>query len=160
MSKIIIGIVVLCTLFFSSLTQGVELEKRDNPMLPESTEPNPERPIYTDGQLYWMSMPVVCGTAKTVIEYIKEHKFILVYVGMGKQNGKDTGTPVYVISEFVTKDMKQSLSVVTTLTMSESCIMFRGFDLKFKQFLLPQPNGKGEPTKSIQKLSVSYDRII
>jgi hypothetical protein len=154
MSKIIIGIVVLvATLFFSSLIKGEELQS-DNPMLPESTEPNAEKPVYKDGQLYWMQMPVVCGTAKTVIEYIKEHKFILVYVGVGKQNGKDTGKPVYVISEFVTEDMKQSLSVVSTFTMTESCIMFRGFDLKFKN-LIPQLKDKGEPTKSNQTLSIT-----
>ena len=28
--------------------------------------------------------------------------------------------------------MTQSLSVTTTLTMTESCIMFRGFDLQFR----------------------------
>jgi len=158
MNKIIIGIVVLCTLFFSSLTQGEELEKRDNPMLPESTEPNAMRPIYKDGQLYWMSMPVVCGTFKTVKAYIDEHKFIMVYVGLGKQDGKDTGKPVYMISEYVTEDMKHSMAVVTTLNFSESCIMFRGFDLKFKDRFKNIP--KGEPTKSIQMIDVSYNRII
>ena len=62
-----------------------------------------------------------------------KHKFILVYVGVGKQGGKDTGEPVYLISEYVTQDMKQSLSVTTTLTLTESCIMLRGFDLQFRK---------------------------
>ena len=79
-----------------------------------------------------MQMPVVCGSTKTVKAYIEKHKFIMVYVGVGKQGGKVDGQPVYLISEYVTQDMTQSLSVTTTLTMTESCIMFRGFDLQFR----------------------------
>ncbi len=100
---------------------------------PKIKRESPEVTPYEEGRLYWMQMPVVCGTTKTVKDYIDEHKFILVYVGVGKQGGKDTGEPVYLISEYVTQDMKQSLSVTTTLTLTESCIMLRGFDLQFRK---------------------------
>ena len=100
---------------------------------PKIKRESPEVTPYEEGRLYWMQMPVVCGTTKTVKDYIDEHKFILVYVGVGKQGGKDTGEPVYLISEYVTQDMKQSLSVTTTLTLTESCIMLRGFDLHFRK---------------------------
>jgi len=100
---------------------------------PKIKRESPEVTPYEEGRLYWMQMPVVCGTTKTVKDYIDEHKFILVYVGVGKQCGKDTGEPVYLISEYVTQDMKQSLSVTTTLTLTESCIMLRGFDLQFRK---------------------------
>ena len=100
---------------------------------PKIKRESPEVTPYEEGRLYWMQMPVVCGTTKTVKDYIDEHKFILVYVGVGKQGGKDTGEPVYLISEYVTQDMKQSLSVTTTLTLTESCILLRGFDLQFRK---------------------------
>ena len=134
MRKILISIGVLISLLWSFSALGVE----DNPNTilpdkePEMKRESPEVTPYADGQLYWMQMPVVCGSTKTVKAYIEKHKFIMVYVGVGKQGGKVDGQPVYLISEYVTEDMTQSLSVTTTLTMTESCIMFRGFDLQFR----------------------------
>ena len=133
MRKILISIGVLISLLWSFNAHSVE----DNPntILPDK-EPEMKRESevtpYAEGQLYWMQMPVVCGSTKTVKAYIEKHKFVMVYVGLGKQGGKVDGQPVYLISEYVTEDMTQSLSVTTTLTMTESCIMFRGFELKFR----------------------------
>ena len=99
---------------------------------PKIKRESPEVTPYEEGRLYWMQMPVVCGSTKTVKAYIEKHKFVMVYVGLGKQGGKVDGQPVYLISEYVTEDMTQSLSVRTTMTLTESCIMFRGFDLQFR----------------------------
>ena len=138
--RVIIWIVIIIgTLFLSSLVKGVEPDSKETPL--EDPFNNPTIPkegeVYTDDKLHWMHMPVICGKAETVKRYIDEHDFALVYVGVGKQGGNNEGQPVYLVSEFVTADMKQSLSVITTLNFTESCIMFRGFDLQFKN-LLPQ----------------------
>jgi hypothetical protein len=138
--RVIIWIVIIIgTLFLSSLVKGVEPDSKETPL--EDPFNNPTIPkegeVYTDDKLHWMHMPVICGKAETVKRYIDEHDFALVYVGVGKQGGNNEGKPVYLVSEFVTADMKQSLSVVTTLNFTESCIMYRGFDLQFKN-LLPQ----------------------
>ena len=135
MRKILISIGVLIAFFISLNAYSVE-DTDPAPKFgeeePKLKKESPEVTPYADGQLYWMQMPVICGSTKTVKEYIDKNKFILVYIGVGKQGGKNEGQPVYVISEYVTEDMTQSLSVTTTLTMTESCIMFRGFDLKFR----------------------------
>ena len=138
--RVIIWIVIIIgTLFLSSLVKGVEPDSKETPL--EDPFNNPTIPkegeVYTDDKLHWMHMPVICGKAETVKRYIDEHDFVLVYVGVGKRGGSNEGQPVYLVSEFVTADMKQSLSVITTLNFTESCIMFRGFDLQFKN-LLPQ----------------------
>ena len=138
--RVIIWIVIIIgTLFLSSLVKGVEPDSKETPLQDPFNNPTipKEGEVYTDDKLHWMSMPVICGKAETVKRYIDEHDFALVYVGVGKQGGNNEGQPVYLVSEFVTADMKQSLSVVTTLNFTESCIMYRGFDLQFKN-LLPQ----------------------
>ena len=141
--RVIIWIVIIIgTLFLSSLVKGVEPDSKETPL--EDPFNNPTIPkegeVYTDDKLYWMHMPVICGKAETVKRYIDEHDFVLVYVGVGKRGGSNEGQPVYLVSEFVTADMKQSLSVITTLNFTESCIMYRGFDLQFKN-MLPQRKG-------------------
>ena len=141
--RVIIWIVIIIgTLFLSSLVKGVEPDSKETPL--EDPFNNPTIPkegeVYTDDKLHWMHMPVICGKAETVKRYIDEHDFALVYVGVGKQGGNNEGQPVYLVSEFVTADMKQSLSVITTLNFTESCIMYRGFDLQFKN-MLPQRKG-------------------
>ena len=138
--RVIIWIVIIIgTLFLSSLVKGVEPDSKETPLQDPFNNPTipKEGEVYTDDKLHWMHMPVICGKAETVKRYIDEHDFALVYVGVGKQGGNNEGQPVYLVSEFVTADMKQSLSVITTLNFTESCIMFRGFDLQFKN-LLPQ----------------------
>ena len=143
--RVIIWIVIIIgTLFLSSLVKGVEPDSKETPLQDPFNNPTipKEGEVYTDDKLYWMHMPVICGKAETVKRYIDEHDFVLVYVGVGKQGGNNEGQPVYLVSEFVTADMKQSLSVITTLDFTESCIMYRGFDLQFKN-LLPQ----GKATK-------------
>ena len=154
MRVIIWFVIIVATLFLSSLVKGTELEGKDpkldpykNPTIPEQGQP------YSDDKLHWMSMPVICGKAEVVKKYIEEHKFLLVYVGVGKEGGNNEGQPVYLISEFVTEDMKQSLSVVTTLNFTESCIMFRGFDLQFKN-LLPQAG------KNTNYIDANFEDII
>ena len=141
--RVIIWIVIIIgTLFLSSLVKGVEPDSKETPLQDPFNNPTipKEGEVYTDDKLHWMAMPVICGKAETVKRYIDEHDFALVYVGVGKQGGNNEGKPVYLVSEFVTADMKQSLSVVTTLSFTESCIMYRGFDLQFKN-MLPQRKG-------------------
>ncbi len=139
MRGIIWIVIIIGTLFLSSLVKGVEPDSKETPLQDPFNNPTipKEGEVYTDDKLHWMHMPVICGKAETVKRYIDEHDFVLVYVGVGKRGGSNEGQPVYLLSEFVTADMKQSLSVITTLNFTESCIMFRGFDLQFKN-LLPQ----------------------
>tara|TARA_Y100001951_G_C11152185_1_gene189838 strand:+ start:76 stop:552 length:477 start_codon:yes stop_codon:yes gene_type:complete len=157
MRKILISIGVLIALLWSfnvnagpfnfiKVVEDTEIAPKFGDEEPKLKRESPKVTPYADGQLYWMQMPVVCGNTKTVKEYIEENEFVLVYIGVGKQGGKDTGQPVYLISEYVTEDMKQSLSVTTTLTLKESCIMFRGFDLQFKK----PPMTKGTSTLELQ----------
>ena len=127
---------IICGLFFILCCTNLYAE-------PKLKRESPEVTPYEEGRLYWMEIPVICGKAETVKRYIDEHDFVLVYVGVGKRGGSNEGQPVYLVSEFVTADMKQSLSVVTTLSFTESCIMYRGFDLQFKN----SPMTKGTPGK-------------
>jgi|TARA_B110000263_G_C15267582_1_gene491881 hypothetical protein len=95
--------------------------------LPKDYEPAPN----VGPNLYWLQMPVICGSSEDVIAYIQKRKFALVNVSFGKEKAHPDGKPVFIVQYYVDPTYTQSLVVMTTLNGVESCMLYKSFDLKF-----------------------------
>ena len=96
----------------------------------ESPLPNfPQKNL--QGQLYWLQMPVICGTSESVLAYIEKNEMTLVNVSVGRDKAKPEGEPVFIVSYYVDPTYTQSLVVMSTMNGMESCMLYKSFDLKF-----------------------------
>ena len=100
-----------------------------NPMpdIPKDYQPAPE----IGNQLYWLQMPVICGTSENVLAYLKRNHFTLVNVSVGRDRAKPDGEPVFIVQYYVDPTYKQSVVVMTTMSGLESCMLYKSFDLEF-----------------------------
>ncbi len=119
----IIGTIVGAILITMS-TFAVAEEVKPSP-LPEIPKEN------LQGQLYWLQMPVICGTSDSVLAYIEKNEFTLVNVSVGRDKAKPEGEPVFIVSYYVDPTYTQSLVVMSTMSGLESCMLYKSFDLKF-----------------------------
>ena len=92
--------------------------------------PLPEMPN-EQGQLYWLQMPVICGTSESVLAYIEKNEMTLVNVSVGRDRAKPDGEPVFIVSYYVDPTYTQSLVVMSTMNGMDSCMLYKSFDLKF-----------------------------
>tara|TARA_B100001013_G_scaffold335013_1_gene253123 strand:+ start:579 stop:968 length:390 start_codon:yes stop_codon:yes gene_type:complete len=99
-------------------------------MAEQETSPLPEMPS-EQGQLYWLQMPVICGTSESVLAYIEKNEMTLVNVSVGRDRAKPDGEPVFIVSYYVDPTYTQSLVVMSTMNGMESCMLYKSFDLKF-----------------------------
>ena len=93
--------------------------------------PLPEMPN-EQGQLYWLQMPVICGTSESVLAYIEKNEMTLVNVSVGRDRARPDGEPVFIVSYYVDPTYTISLVVMSTMNGLESCMLYKSFDLKFK----------------------------
>lgn len=100
-------------------------------MAEQETSPLPEMPS-EQGQLYWLQMPVICGTSESVLAYIEKNEMTLVNVSVGRDRAKPDGEPVFIVSYYVDPTYTISLVVMSTMNGLESCMLYKSFDLKFK----------------------------
>ena len=119
----IIGTIVGAILITMS-TFAVAEEVKPSP-LPEIPKEN------LQGQLYWLQMPVICGTSDSVLAYIEKNEFTLVNVSVGRDKAKPEGEPVFIVSYYVDPTYTQSLVVMSTMDGMESCMLYTTFDLRF-----------------------------
>ena len=99
-------------------------------MAEQETSPLPEMPS-EQGQLYWLQMPVICGTSESVLAYIEKNEMTLVNVSVGRDRAKPDGEPVFIVSYYVDPTYTQSIVVMSTMSGLESCMLYKSFDLKF-----------------------------
>lgn len=99
-------------------------------MAEQETSPLPEMPS-EQGQLYWLQMPVICGTSESVIAFIEKNEMTLVNVSVGRDRAKPDGEPVFIVSYYVDSTYTQSLVVMSTMDGMESCMLYTTFDLRF-----------------------------
>ena len=99
-------------------------------MAEQETSPLPEMPS-EQGQLYWLQMPVICGTSESVIAFIEKNEMTLVNVSVGRDRAKPDGEPVFIVSYYVDSTYTQSLVVMSTMNGMESCMLYTTFDLRF-----------------------------
>ena len=107
-------------------------------MAEQETSPLPEMPQDNlQGQLYWLQMPVICGTSESVLAYIEKNEMTLVNVSVGRDKARPDGEPVFIVSYYVDPTYTISLVVMSTMNGLESCMLYKSFDLKF------MPNKQG-----------------
>ena len=101
----------------------------------EQTPPNTIEPLTPEEEnlpkLYWMTMPVICGTQENVEQYLKDHKFLMANMSVGRQNAQPDTEIVYYVTYWISEDFKQSIAVVTNMGATESCMMYKSFDLQW-----------------------------
>ena len=90
-------------------------------MLAESWEQEPK--------LHWSNIPVICGTTTDVQDYLIQHKFELSTIAVGRKGARQEGEPVYMVSYYLNEKEKQSISVITSPSGHESCMLYKAFDL-------------------------------
>ena len=129
LNKIISGIIGALLITISTFAVA------NQEVLPE-TKPNYPQEL-DKPSLYWLQMPVICGTSENVIAYLDKHQFQLVNVSFGRDKAKPDGDPVFVVQYFVDPTYTQSIVVMTTMSGVESCMLYKSFDLKF----MPQKQG-------------------
>ncbi len=111
----------------------------------DTKRPIPELPLQEEyekqygAQLYWLQMPVICGTSESVMAYLEKFQFTLVNVSYGRDRAKQTGDPVFVVMYYVDPSYTQSIVVMTTMDGMESCMLYKSFDLQF----MPKKQGIG-----------------
>jgi hypothetical protein len=71
-----------------------------------------------------------------VERYIQDNKFVAVNVSFGKENAKEDGLMVFVITYYI-NDKHQTLAVADTPNDPYRCMIFHTFDLKINSKLLP-----------------------
>ena len=94
-----------------------------NPIMPD-TESELVNPFY------WSNVPVVCGTTEIVNLYVKENGFIFKSYSFGRANGDPKGEVAFLVSYFVNEDETESMSIITSPSGHESCIMYRSYNLE------------------------------
>ena len=124
--SIIFGIILLMSTF------AVAEHEKENLLGPMPDIPKDYTPAPNIGnQLYWLQMPVICGTSDSVLAYIEKNEFTLVNVSVGRDKAKPEGEPVFIVSYYVDPTYKQSIVVMTTMSGLESCMLYKTFDLEF-----------------------------
>ena len=83
-----------------------------------------------------MQMPMMCGSTDDVERYIHDNKLVAVNVSFGKENAKEDGLMVFVITYYI-NDKHQTLAVADTPNDPYRCMIFHTFDLKINSKLLP-----------------------
>lgn len=133
MLKAIISLIFGAVLLMSTVVGAEQDTKRPIPELPLQEEYEKQY----GPQLYWLQMPVICGTSESVMAYLEKFQFTLVNVSYGRDRAKQTGDPVFVVMYYVDPSYTQSIVVMTTMDGMESCMLYKSFDLKF----MPQKQG-------------------
>tara|TARA_B100001750_G_C15102037_1_gene395901 strand:- start:30 stop:440 length:411 start_codon:yes stop_codon:yes gene_type:complete len=135
MLKAIISLIFGAVLLMSTVVGAEQDTKRPIPELPLQEEYEKQY----GAQLYWLQMPVICGTSESVMAYLEKFQFTLVNVSYGRDRAKQTGDPVFVVMYYVDPSYTQSIVVMTTMDGMESCMLYKSFDLQF----MPKKQGIG-----------------
>ena len=94
-----------------------------NPLQPDTDSP-------MSNPFHWNTVPVVCGTTDAVNMYVIENDFVLESFSFGRVNGEEDGEIAFLVSYFINKERTETMSVITSPSGRESCIMYRSYDLK------------------------------
>ena len=86
--------------------------------------------------LNWSQLPVICGTTESVNEYLIHNEFELESLSVGKENARESGQNVYMVSYFINKERTQTMAVITAPSGMESCMLYRSFELMFPGMML------------------------
>ena len=78
----------------------------------------------------WLNVPVVCGTTNEIQKYLDDNNFELSSISVGREGAKKEGDIAYLVTYYLNKDRTETISAITSPTGSETCMMYRSFDLR------------------------------
>jgi hypothetical protein len=78
----------------------------------------------------WQSIPVICGDTLEIQKYLDDNEFELVYLSVGREGAKPDGNPAYWVAFYLNTKQTESISTATSPSGSETCMLYRSFDLK------------------------------
>ena len=78
----------------------------------------------------WQHVPVVCGTTDEIQKYLDDNNFELSSISVGREGAKKEGDIAYLVTYYLSKDRTETISAITSPTGSETCMMYRSFDLR------------------------------
>ena len=133
MLKRIISLIFGAVLLMSTVVGAEQDTKRPIPELPLQEEYEKQY----GPQLYWLQMPVICGTSESVMAYLEKFQFTLFNISYGRDKARQDWEPVFVVMYYVDPSYTESIVVMTTMNGLESCMLYKSFDLKF----MPQKQG-------------------
>ena len=68
-------------------------------------------------------------TPAVIQKYLDHYEFEPYHLSLGREGMEEDGQPVYMVSYFLNKELKQSIAVITSPSGHESCMMYKSFDL-------------------------------
>jgi len=77
-------------------------------------------------ELYWQSIPAVCGTSDDVQNYVNVKELKPVHISLGRESGNPNGEPVYMITYYENED--QTLVTVDIPSAEETCILYHTYN--------------------------------
>ena len=79
-----------------------------------------------NAELYWQSIPSVCGTSDDVQNYVNVKELKPVHISLGRESGNSNGEPVYMVTYYENED--QTLVTVDIPSAEETCILYHTFN--------------------------------
>ena len=77
---------------------------------------------------HWNNMPMLCGTVEDVTRYVTDNGFKIDNMSVGRERADPKGNAAYIVTVFHRED-KATITVLTNLTATESCIVYQSFDM-------------------------------
>jgi len=75
-----------------------------------------------------VSIPVVCGQSSEVLNFLQNEGLDPTYLSLGKEGAEEKGRPVFLITEYESKDKKKKAATVQTPNSEDVCILYYTFD--------------------------------
>ena len=76
---------------------------------------------------HWNQMPMLCGTMQDVTAFVTDNGFTIDNMSVGREGATPKGNAAYVVSVYIKGDT--TLTVITNMTATESCIVYQSFDM-------------------------------
>ena len=88
----------------------------------------------------WEQLPAVCSTSEEIKRWATDKNFMPLNVSYGRKGGKPDGEIVYMIMYWMNDKRETFASVQTPDKPTQTCILFRTFDLTMNQNLMNKKN--------------------
>ena len=88
----------------------------------------------TDSEKYglkWTNMPIVCSSLDNIQRYLDDYEFVIDKLGVGRENAKAEGEPVYTIATYQNSDKQMVAVLMVPGVFGEVCMIYRVFDTVF-----------------------------
>ena len=107
-------LLLILSLFFASIVNAEDIKKYN---------------------FWWEQVPVVCSQSDEIQRWANDKNFIPVNMSVGREGGSPNGKIVYVVVYYLNDSGQTFAGISTPENPSETCIVFRTFDLVLNEEL-------------------------